>query len=522
MRATSELRSVIDAAQARVEGGFGLSDEAVARLTKVALVVAIVGANAVGACIVFVVAAFVIPSPRLSNTGTVLVVNGVAAGIYLIVAALVGTLWGASKLKDVQAAIREEREPGEHEQRAVLRAPLELFFVQTALWLLAAVLFGVGNAFYNVVLGLNVATAVVLGGVSTASVAYLLAERILRPAAIRLLAAGAPPRLAVPGLAVRSLLAWGLGTAVPVVGLIAVAIGALSDPKTASKLQLSVTMIVLGGIALTVGLLASFIAARAAADPVASVRRALAQVEHGDLDVEVPVYDGTDVGLLQAGFNRMVVGLREREQLQDLFGRQVGEDVARQALERGVELGGEVRDVAVLFVDLVGSTTLAAERPPGEVVELLNRFFDVVIDVIDEHGGFVNKFEGDAALAIFGAPVPLEDHYDRALRAARTLAIRLPERVPEVDAGIGVSGGEAVAGNIGAHRRFEYTVIGDPVNEAARLTEVAKSLPARVAASGAMLERASPAEAGHWSLGETVTLHGRRTPTRIATPRDGP
>jgi adenylate cyclase len=461
----------------------------------------------------------VLPGKTLARSDEVLLVNGVMAGVYVLVASFVGTLWGASKLKDLRSSVREQRVAGEREQRAVLRAPLELFVVQAVLWIAAAALFGIVDAFYDTALGLNVATTVTLGGISTASVAYLLAERILRPAAVRVLAAGAPPRLAAPGLTMRSLLAWGLGTAVPVIGLISVGIGALIDRRVGNRTQLAVTMIVLGGIAVLVGLLATFIATRATADPVASVRRALARVEHGDFDVEVPVYDGTDIGLLQAGFNRMVGGLRERERLQDLFGRQVGEHVARQALERGVELGGELRDVAVLFVDLTGSTALAAERPPDQVVELLNRFFDVVVDVVDDHGGFVNKFEGDAALAIFGAPIPLPNHYDQALAAARTLARRLRELVPDADAGIGVSGGRAVAGNVGAHRRFEYTVIGDPINEAARLTEVAKSLPGRVAASGAMLARASPEEAERWELGETLTLRGRRAPTRLATPR---
>ena len=131
----------------------------------------------------------------------------------------------------------------------------------------------------------------------------------------------------------------------------------------------------------------------------------------------MPVFDGSDLGLLQAGFNRMADGLREREQLRDLFGRHVGEDVARAALERGIELGGEELEVAVLFVDIVGSTALAAERPPQEVVALLNEFFGVVVEVVEDHGGWINKFEGDAALAVFGAPLPLDDAAGCALAA---------------------------------------------------------------------------------------------------------
>jgi adenylate cyclase len=214
----------------------------------------------------------------------------------------------------------------------------------------------------------------------------------------------------------------------------------------------------------------------------------------------------------------MVEGIRERERLRDLFGRQVGEDVARHALERGTELGGEVRDVAVLFVDVVGSTELAATRPPTEVVDVLNEFFCVVVDVVREHGGSVNKFEGDAALCVFGAPLEREDPPGDALAAARELGPRLRAEVPELDVGIGVSAGPAVAGNVGSQERFEYTVIGDPVNEAARLTELAKREPNRTLASERAVAAARGEEAAHWALGEEQTLRGRRAPTRLATP----
>ena len=177
---------------------------------------------------------------------------------------------------------------------------------------------------------------------------------------------------------------------------------------------------------------------------------------------------------MQSGFNRMVAGLREREQIRELFGRHVGEDVARTALTNGTQLGGEVREVAALFVDLVGSTQMAAEQPPQEVVKLLNRFFAIVIDVVGRHGGWVNKFEGDAALVVFGAPVEDDACASSALAAARDLDARLRRDLPSLVAGIGVSAGPALAGNVGAEHRLEYTVIGDPVNEASRLCELAK------------------------------------------------
>ena len=221
--------------------------------------------------------------------------------------------------------------------------------------------------------------------------------------------------------------------------------------------------------------------------------------------------------MLQAGFNRMAAGLEERERLRDLFGRHGGRDVAAAALDDEMSLGGEEREVAALFVDIVGSTTLPARLPPGEVVATLNRFFAIVVEVVEAHGGLVNKFEGDAALCVFGAPVARPSPAADGLRAARRLATRLAAEMSEVDFGIGVSAGVAVAGNVGAEERFEYTVIGDPVNEAARLCELAKARPERVLAAHRAVEAASPSETGRWKTGESGR-RGRDAETVLASP----
>jgi len=177
-----------------------------------------------------------------------------------------------------------------------------------------------------------------------------------------------------------------------------------------------------------------------------------------------------------------------------------------------------VREVAVLFVDIVDSTGLALERPPNELVALLNRFFAVVVELVADNDGWVNKFEGDAALCIFGAPLALNDPAAAALSAAREMMRRLKEEVPELDAGVGVSQGLVIAGNIGATRRLEYTVIGDPVNEAARLTEQAKDRPERVVASQRIVDRADAGERNRWTFLEPLVLRGRLEPTVLAVP----
>jgi adenylate cyclase len=257
----------------------------------------------------------------------------------------------------------------------------------------------------------------------------------------------------------------------------------------------------------------------AIADPLRQLRWALGEVQRGNYNAHMQIYDASELGLLQAGFNDMVRDLAERQRLRDLFGRYVGEDVARRALERGTELGGQERDVAVLFVDLVGSTQLASTRPAADVVSLLNEFFRVVVDTVNRHGGFVNKFQGDAALAIFGAPIEHPDASGAALAASRELHDELLSVLgSDMEFGIGVSAGRAIAGHIGAQARFEYTVIGDPVNEAARLTELAKLEEGHVLASAIAVSGALDAEALCWDVGEIVELRGRLAPTQLARP----
>jgi class 3 adenylate cyclase len=243
----------------------------------------------------------------------------------------------------------------------------------------------------------------------------------------------------------------------------------------------------------------------------------MAQVEQGHIDTFVGVYERSEIGRLQGGFNRMVAGIAERDRLRDLFGRHVGEDVARRALEGGASLSGEVREAAILFIDLVDSTKLGASRPPREVAEVLNDFFRIVVSAVDEQHGFINKFQGDAALAVFGVPLPSEEAASAALATACNLRSRLG-RLDQVDFGIGVSAGPVFAGNIGAENRYEYTVVGDAVNEAARLADFAKTLDQRIVCSAAVIDRAEPADRRHWIPHGDTVLRGRPESTSIWTP----
>jgi adenylate cyclase len=500
-----------------IDGSPDASGRSIAARAAALAVPVLIASNVIGAIVVVVLDVFVLPTPELDDRDTVVLVNLVAAAIYLIAAIAIGLVWGLARVRRAHAWLIEDRAPSEEERKTTLRMPLRQMKMVGLLWLIAAVVFAVLNLNWSGLLALVVGITVLLGGVTTCATSYLLLERVTRPAAARALAHGAPERPVLPGVTTRAMLAWALGGGVPMLGIALIAVVDLGG-RDMPEQDLVITALSLSVVSLLVGALITFQAARSTADPVMSVRDALHEVERGNFDAEVPVYDGSELGLLQAGFNRMADGLREREEIRDLFGRQVGDDVAREALERGIELGGQEVDVAVLFVDLIGSTELAAEKPPSEVVERLNEFFGVVVETVERHGGSINKFEGDAALAVFGVPVPTDDHAASALAAARELARRLKEEVADLGAGIGVSAGEAVAGNVGSESRFEYTVIGDPVNEAARLCELAKEVDGRVLGSAAAVERAGDEEAEHWKLGDEVELRGRSEPTRTATP----
>ena len=472
--------------------------------------------NLVGGISVFLFLAVVLPIRGGPSTGRILTLNLPAGALFSVLSVFVAVRWGTAIANRSLAPLRPGGKIDAQGQRRVLRGPLAQVVVTVTVWSSAAVFFGLLNLPLDTELAGRMATAFVMGGLTACGLTYLAGERLWRPFTARALEGGVPLRPVAPGTMTRMLLAWALATAIPVTGIAMVAFGVLrGDTPRGNATMWSI--IFLCFVAVALGAAAMFGVARSIAEPIQSVREGLDRVEKGKLDAEITVSDASEVGLLQAGFNRMGAGLREREELRDLFGRYVGRDVARRALDAGVELGGEVREAAVLFVDVVGSTSLAASLPPQEVVARLNKFFAIVLEVVRAHGGWVNKFEGDAALCIFGVPTAGDDAAGCALAAGRVLAERLDRNGP-LEAGVGISAGEVVAGNVGAAERFEYTVIGDPVNEAARLTELAKKERGRVLASEAVLERAARAERERWEVHREVVLDGRPEPTRIAAP----
>lgn len=477
----------------------------------------VIVANLIGVGVSILVVTVLFPTPSVFGPD-VWWISAIVTPSYIALAFLIGVVWATNRvIQSVRWAIAE-RPPTVADQRNTFRAPGQLTRVLLFLWGGGTVLLTTLFALYSPHFIPKLLLGVSFPGIVVSTSCYLYTEFALRPVAAEALQAGPPPARLAPGIMGRTMVVWALGSGVPMLGVLLAAVFALTESML-TPTQFAFAVLILAVFALVFGALLMLIVTWLTASPIRIVRRALSRVEQGDLDTNLVVFDGTELGQLQRGFNSMVGGLRERERVRDLFGRHVGREVAALAEQEKPELGGEERYAAVIFVDVIGSTQLVTSRPAVEVVHLLNRFFAVIVDEVDRHHGMVNKFEGDAVLAVFGAPVSLPSPDGDALAAARAIASRLRDEIPELQAGLGVAAGTVVAGNVGAQERFEYTVIGGPVNEASRLCELSKSVPGHLVAAAGMLAGVSKAEATQWVLGDTVTLRGLSEPTQLALPR---
>lgn len=207
-------------------------------------------------------------------------------------------------------------------------------------------------------------------------------------------------------------------------------------------------------------------------------------VEQGKLTTRVPIVSNDEVSLIARHTNRMIAGLRDRERIKVIFGKYLSPTVADAILksEKESELGGREVRVAILFTDIRNYTALSEALSPGEVVEFLNFYFTKIVEVIHGAGGVLDKFIGDAAMAVFGVDGSPDAASDcvRAGMAIRGLLGQVNDHLrrqghPEIDNGVGIHFGTVIAGNIGSSQRFEYTVIGDAVNTASRIEALCKT-----------------------------------------------
>ncbi len=264
---------------------------------------------------------------------------------------------------------------------------------------------------------------------------------------------------------------------------------------------------------------------RNALAPVAAIAAASQAVAAGDLSQTVPETRQDEVGQLSRAFNLMVKGLREREMLHDLFGRFVSREVSQAVLEGRVGLSGERRMISAVYCDMRGSTAFAESHSPEVFMSALNQYFERIVRAVEAERGIVNRFVGDEAVCIFGAPIDLPDHAECAvrlgLRIREQLAALSEERaaqgLPTLRFGCGINTGEVVAGATGAESRQEYTVLGDAMNVGARIEALNKNFPDHDVLLSEFTVKALGERAADYEfadLGE-MPIRGKSQPVRI-------
>jgi putative ABC transport system permease protein len=282
-----------------------------------------------------------------------------------------------------------------------------------------------------------------------------------------------------------------------------------------------------GLIAVLAGVLLAQGIGGAVTAPVQELVTGTRRVARGDLAVRFPLRAGSrdELAQLAGAYNEMVAGLRDRERVRDLFGRYVSREVSEAVLSGRVSLKGERKTITTLYVDMRGSTAFAEAHPPEEVMGALNQYFEVVILATETYGGIVNRFVGDEAVCVFGAPTAQPDHAAQAVQAALAMRAglaylnqkRAALGLPTLRFGIGLNTGEVVAGATGSEERQEYTVIGDAMNLGARIQELSKTFPEHGILLSEFTLAALGATAGDYEFVDlgAVEIRGKSQPVRV-------
>lgn len=254
------------------------------------------------------------------------------------------------------------------------------------------------------------------------------------------------------------------------------------EPMFAAKRELRAQIAVVGCVALAIALATSLILAGGLTAPIEQLAAATHEIERGNFDVKLAVKTGDEVGRLTESFNEMAAGLALREKYRSVLDMVADKKIAEDLIHGQIELGGEERQVSVLFCDIRGFTALTEHMQPQEVIAMLNEHFTPLTRLVYEHHGAVDKFVGDLIMAIFGAPKSFGNDAENAARCALRM---IEERARlnqsgkyQIAIGIGVASGNVVAGRMGSKDRLNYTVLGPRVNLASRLCSKAGPMEA--------------------------------------------
>jgi len=235
-------------------------------------------------------------------------------------------------------------------------------------------------------------------------------------------------------------------------------------------------------IVLTVVIMIIFFFGTSITTPIIRLVDATKRIKEGEYRVNIATTGKDEIAELTGAFVEMGIGLEEREKMKDAFGKFVNKEIAEQVLRGELRLGGERKDAAVLFSDIRSFTAISEQLEPEEVVEFLNKYMTRMVNCVNVTNGVVDKFIGDAIMAIWGAPVSHGNDIENAVNAALMMRKELlvfnqdrgGPRKPFIKIGCGINAGPVLAGQIGSEDRMEYTVIGDTVNLASRIEALNK------------------------------------------------
>ncbi len=269
------------------------------------------------------------------------------------------------------------------------------------------------------------------------------------------------------------------------------------DKAKALQNNLQQTLVIIGILGVLFAFGMAFFIARRISDPLNSLLQGVQEVGKGNLNAQVPVETHDELGVLAQSFNEMIQGLREKERVTNVLGKYISPEVAKKVLSagEGMSLKGERRECVVMFTDIRGFTSFSENMAPEKIVADLNEYFTLMVDVVIQYEGTLDKFIGDAIMAVWGAPVPFEDKELRGVKAALEMQkalgqynkTRIDKNQTPLTMGIGLNSGVVVSGNLGSDKRTDYTVIGEEVNLASRLC--AKAAPGQVLISEGMYRK---------------------------------
>ena len=279
-------------------------------------------------------------------------------------------------------------------------------------------------------------------------------------------------------------------------------------------------LIVLFALGISLSALMALLLGRSVSQPVLSLVRRVHKIEQGDYSSEAMTGRSDEIGQLETSVNTMAVGLAEKEKVRDLLGKVVSREIAEELMDGELKLGGETRRATILFSDIRDFTNLCEGRAPESILEMLNDYLSEVSTAIEDNKGVVDKYIGDAVMALFGAPLSSDLDTTNALHAALAMKSKVDalnarnqaKGVPLMTTGIGLHTGEVVAGNLGSSNRMNYTVIGDTVNLASRLEALTKQYGA-----GIMVSEDTRKEGNGFLYRELdmVRVKGKDQPVRI-------